>query len=159
MMLQENPQIELKIAPPESAFIIGSQSINTSGEILSINTINTFLKEESRNSKRIFDILSSLIILVGSPLLILINKNKASFIGNIFKVLFGLKTWVGFAPVKEHKSIIKTIKPAVLNIGLPYKNQNKQRDFFETLNLSYAKKYDFSHDLSIIWQEKNNLGT
>lgn len=159
MMLQENPQIELKIAPPESAFIIGSQSINTSGEILSINTINTFLKEESRNSKRIFDILSSIAILLLSPLLILINKNKVSFISNIFKVLFGTKTWVGFSPIEEHNSIIQTIKPSILNIGMPYQNKNKQHDFFETLNLSYAKKYDFTTDLSIIWQEKRKLDT
>ncbi len=157
MMIQENPQIELKIAPPESAFIIGSQSINTSGEILSINTINTFLKEESQNAKRLFDVVLSLIILIISPLLILVNKKRIHFFRNIFQVLFGVKTWVGFVDLEEHQTIIKSIKPSVLNIGIPYKNENKRKDFYETLNLSYAKKYDFTIDFSLIWQQKHNL--
>ena len=157
MMIQENPQIELKIAPPESAFIIGSQSINTSGEILSINTINTFLKEESQNSKRLFDVLSSFIILIFSPLLLLVNNHRIQLFRNIFQVLFGMKTWVGFVNLEDHQTIIKSIKPSVLHIGMPYKNQNKRKDFYETLNLTYAKKYDFTIDFSLIWQQKHNL--
>jgi GT2 family glycosyltransferase len=157
MMIQENPQIELKIAPPESAFIIGSQSINTSGEILSINTINTFLKEESQNSKRLFDVITSLILLLFSPLLILVNQKRFSLFRNIFQVLVGIKTWVGFVDLEDHQTIIKSIKPYVLNIGMPYKNQNKRKDFYETLNLTYAKKYDFTIDFSLIWQQKQNL--
>ncbi|UTW65292.1 glycosyltransferase [bacterium SCSIO 12643] len=157
MMIQENPQIELKIAPPESTFIIGSQSINTSGEILSIHTTNTFLKEESKNNKRFFDIFISLILLVGSPILIFIQKSVKDFLRNLFQVLIGQKTWVGFSPIDDHQSLSQSIKPTVLHLGMAYKGQNKPKDFFENLNLSYAKKYDPLLDLSIIWQQRHNL--
>ena len=158
MMLQENPQIELKIAPQESTFIIGSQSINTSGEILSIHSTNTFLKEDSRNSKRFFDIISSIVILLLSPVILWSINNKANFFHNIIKVLFGAKTWIGFYPLKEHQTIIDSLKPSVLNIGMPFSNQNKPIAFFENLNLNYAKKYTFSNDISIIWRKTQSLG-
>lgn len=157
MMIQENPQIELKIAPPESTFIIGSQSINTSGEILSIHTTNTFLKEESKNNKRFFDIFISLILLVGSPILVFIQKSVKDFLRNLFQVLIGQKTWVGFSPIDDHQSLSQSIKPTVLHLGMAYKGQNKPKDFFENLNLGYAKKYDPLLDLSIIWQQRHNL--
>lgn len=157
MMLQQNSEIELKIAPPESAFIIGSQSINTSGEILSINASNTFLKEESRNNKRLFDFVISIVILLFAPLLTFFQSNKSKFFGNIFQVLWGSKTWVGFAKIAEHKEIYGTIKPSVLNIGMPYKSQNKSIDFYKNLNNTYSKNYQFSRDLVIIWQLKFNL--
>lgn len=157
MMIQENPQIELKIAPPESTFIIGSQSINTSGEILSIHTTNTFLKEESKNNKRFFDIFISLILLVGSPILVFIQKSVKDFLRNLFQVLIGQKTWVGFSPIDDHQSLSQSIKPTVLHLGMAYKGQNKPKDFFENLNLNYAKKYDPLLDLSIIWQQRHNL--
>ena len=157
MILQENPDIELKIAPPESAFIIGSQSINTSGEILSINTVNTFLKEESRKSKRLFDLVASLVILFLSPILIFFQKNKTQFLSNTLKALFGMKTWVGFANIEAHQSIIKTLKPSILNIGMAYENQNKPMEFFENLNSNYAKRYDLNQDLGIIWQFRSKL--
>lgn len=157
MMIQENPQIELKIAPPESTFIIGSQSINTSGEILSIHTTNTFLKEESKNNKRFFDIFISLILILCTPLLVFIQKSSKDFLRNLFQVLIAQKTWVGFSPMDDHQSLTQSIKPAVLNLGMAYKGQNKPKDFFENLNLGYAKKYDPFLDLSIIWQQRHNL--
>ena len=40
---------------------------------------------------------------------------------------------------------------------MPYQHENKTIDFFENLNLEYAKRYDLNQDLAIIWQFKNNL--
>jgi len=157
MMIQENPQIELKIAPPESTFIIGSQSINTSGEILSIHTTNTFLKEESRNNKRFFDVIISLVILLLSPFLVFLQKSAKNFLRNLLQVFIGQKTWVGFSPMDDHQSLSESIQPSVLHLGMSYKGQNKPKDFFENLNLGYAKKYDPTQDISIIWQLRNKL--
>ena len=157
MILQENPEIELKIAPPKSTFIIGSQSINTSGEILSIHSTNTFLKEESKTSKRVFDIIISLIILLLVPILIWQTKHKLHFTRNVFQVLFGVKTWVGFAPTVTHKEMIQSIHPSVINLATPYQTENKSLDFLENLNIEYAKIYKFESDLLLIWQERHNL--
>jgi GT2 family glycosyltransferase len=157
MIIQENPQIELKIAPPESTFIIGSQSINTSGEILSVHTTNTFLQEGSRNNKRLFDLISATIIFFLSPYFLWINPHKQNFLKNLFQVWTGRKTWIGFYPIEEHQSLIDSIPSSVIHLGIPYQHQNKAKDFFENLNLGYAKKYDLSRDIVIIWQQRGCL--
>ena len=157
MILQENPNIELKIAPPESTFIIGSQSINTSGEILSINSSNTFTREESKTSKRIFDLCTACILLLMSPMIVWIQASAKQFFRNVFQVILGNKTWVGFIPLKNHEDLIASIKPPVLRLSAPYKNQNKPTEFYESLNINYARRYDFSSDIALIWQERAHL--
>ncbi|MFT4752733.1 MAG: GT2 family glycosyltransferase [Salibacteraceae bacterium] len=157
MILQENPEIELKIAPPESTFIIGSQSINTSGEILSIHSTNTFLKDESKTSKRVFDGIISVLFLLLSPIIIWTFTDKWKFIQNLLHVGIGSKTWVGFAPLKTHEEMTRSLKPSIINLATPYSQRNKSSAFFETLNIEYAKKYNFESDLLLIWQQRQNL--
>ncbi len=157
MILQENPNIELKIAPPESTFIIGSQSINTSGEILSLNSQNNFTKEESKTSKRLFDLIASLTLFIFSPIMIWQQESAGRYFRNIFQVLSGKKTWIGFAPIENHKDLANSIKTPIIRLSDPYKKQNKPKEFFESLNIQYAKEYEFSKDLAIIWQERNHL--
>lgn len=157
MILQENPEIELKIAPPESSFIIGSQSINTSGEILSYHSANSFLKDETKTTKRVFDVIMAIVILISSPFLVFQIKNKRTFFKNVFKVLFGFKTWVGFSPIKAQEELIQSIKPSVIKISAPFIKENRPSDFYENLNLKYAKNYDFEEDLSLIWRQRQYL--
>ncbi len=157
MILQENPDIELKIAPPESSFIIGSQSINTSGEILSINSINTFNHEESKTSKRLFDLFAATIILLLTPILIWQLENAGKYFGNLLHVFIGKKTWIGFAPIENHLDLTRTLKTPIIRLSDPYKKQNKPTEFFESLNINYAKAYDFATDIALIWQERQHL--
>ncbi|MBC8487299.1 MAG: glycosyltransferase [Bacteroidetes bacterium] len=67
-------QVELKIAPPESLSIIGSQSINTSGDIYIIE-LDSITKVNNKRSKRFLDIVISTILLIISPLAIVVMKN------------------------------------------------------------------------------------
>lgn len=157
MILQENPEIELKIAPPESSFIIGSQSINTSGEILSLHSSNCFLKEETKTTKRLIDLLISIFLLITSPVLIFFQANKKKFLSNTFSVLIGNKTWVGFAPIPSQEYLTSSLKPCVLNLGIPYQKENRTIDFLEALNAKYAKTYQIGTDLSLIWQLRQIL--
>ncbi|MGB0390698.1 MAG: glycosyltransferase family 2 protein [Salibacteraceae bacterium] len=154
MILQQNPDIELKIAPPESSFIIGSQSINTSGEILSYYSANTFSKDETKTTKRLVDLIISTFVLLASPILIFKQKNKAKFLTNIAQTYLGTKTWVGFIPLESQSELTLSLKPAVIHIGQAYKPENRPADFFETLNINYSKSYDISEDLSLIWRYK-----
>ncbi|HTB32778.1 MAG TPA: glycosyltransferase, partial [Bacteroidia bacterium] len=90
------PELEFKIAPPESWAIIGSNSIHTSGELymIDIHAINTV---PNVRNKRLFDVVLSLLLLVLSPLLCWIQRNPFGFFGNIFWVLIGEKSWVGYS--------------------------------------------------------------
>jgi hypothetical protein len=94
--------VEYKIAPPESLFIIGSNSDDTQGDLYLVD-INTLEKKAVRRNKRLFDVVSSAILLLIFPVACWFVDNKGGFIKNIFAVLFGIKTWVAPGALTEMK--------------------------------------------------------
>ena len=63
--------VDYKIAPAESDFIIGSESILSPDELY-ITELNTIATDTARRSKRLFDIGTALLLLLLSPLLLII---------------------------------------------------------------------------------------
>jgi hypothetical protein len=61
--------LDYKIAPPESLTVIGSNSINTPGDLYLID-FNSLNNPVSKRNKRLFDVLASLVILVLFPFLV-----------------------------------------------------------------------------------------
>ena len=119
---------------------------------------NTTLEiKEGSKLKRLFDLIFGLLILGISPLLVLFQKNKWQFIQNVFSVIFGWKTWVGFAPVESQKLAIDKSKPSILFLGMAYSPSDYSEGFFENLNLEYCKKYYFWNDIPIILSNWKNL--
>ncbi|GIV44271.1 MAG: hypothetical protein KatS3mg035_1394 [Bacteroidia bacterium] len=104
-----NTNIEFKIAPPESLFIIGSNSINTNGELYIVN-INSINKTSNIRSKRFLDISSSLILILFLPVLLIIVPNRIGLISNILQVLLGKKSWVGYKETNLKQELPKIKK-------------------------------------------------
>ncbi len=151
-------QVELKIAPPESLSIIGSQSINTSGDIYIIE-LDSITKVNNKRSKRFLDIVISTILLIISPLAIVVMKNPFGFVRNIFMIIFATKSWVGYRfteTSENHK--LPEIKKGVLNPTDVLKNKNISYDTIDRLNLLYARDYKVLNDLNIILKGFRNLG-
>ncbi len=150
--------IDYKIAPPESLSIIGSNSINTSGELY-VLTVNSISKKSNRRSKRLLDILMSLFFLVLFPLGIFLVKQPFGFFKNIFCVLFGFKSWVGFYKSgldDPHK--LPSLRKGVLNPVDSIKRQNISNDIADNLNILYAKDYRVINDVNIIIKGISSLG-
>jgi lipopolysaccharide/colanic/teichoic acid biosynthesis glycosyltransferase len=151
-------ETEFKIAPPESLSIIGSQSINTSGDIYIIE-LDSISKLNNKRSKRFLDIVISLLFLPLYPVLLFVMKRPFGFLKNIFLVLSGRKSWVGYD--REHTSdmqILPKIKPGVLTPSDVIKNTEISPDTYERLNLLYARDYKVINDLNIIWKGFRKLG-
>jgi len=151
-------QVEFKIAPPESLSIIGSQSINTSGDIYIIE-LDSITKVNNKRSKRFLDIVVSTILLIISPLAIVVMKNPFGFVRNIFTVIFAGKSWVGYRfteTSENHK--LPEIKKGVLNPTDVLKNKNISYDTIDRLNLLYARDYKVLNDLNIILKGFRKLG-
>ena len=74
---------------------IGSNYTNSPEELYNTNSnmINTV---SNRRIKRLFDIGSALVLIVLSPVLVWIQKNKRRFFHDCFAVLQGRATWVGY---------------------------------------------------------------
>jgi O-antigen biosynthesis protein len=153
----QRSQADFKIAPPESLAIIGSNSISTSGDLYVID-INSISKINNRRNKRIFDMAMSLIFLPVSPVLMWITKNPPVFVLNIFRVLAGLRTWIGYASVTTPGSALPSIRKGILNPTDLFPNREIDTETAGTLNMLYARDYRITNELNIILRGFRRLG-
>lgn len=156
MHMLVSADVDFKIAPPESLSIIGSNSIDTAGDLYIID-VNSISKPKNRRNKRLVDILCSLLFLAVSPVLIFFQENKAGFIRNLFAVLAGRRSWVGYgSEMQEHLPKIKLsiLSPAdaIRSIAITPETRNR-------LNLSYSKDYKVENDLNILRKSLRKLGS
>lgn len=157
MLLLSNYDIEFKIAPPESASVIGSNSINTAGELYLIDT-NSIAKISNRRKKRFFDIVVSTILLVLFPFLVFIIHSPKNAFRNIILVLTGIRSWVGFQKqLKPKITQLPDIKKGIFSPADFVKNDSTQ-DLKQKLNYFYAKDYKLSNDLNIILRNLLYIG-
>jgi GT2 family glycosyltransferase len=149
MLWVDNQKIEYKIAPPESLFIIGSNSINSQGELYVVE-INSIGKESSRRNKRVLDILISIILTVFLPISLL-SKRRIQILLNILPVFFGSKTWVSYAGTKENYLDLPKIPKGVFSYSdlLTFKMDDME---ISKINQLYSKDYKVTNDLEIIWK-------
>ena len=150
--------VEYKIAPPESLSVIGSNSIHTAGEFYVVN-INTLSHSFVKRKKRIFDIVVSVILLCGSPVLVFLMKQPLGFYRNILHVLIRYRTWVGLARIDAGTDgYIIGMRPGVLTPIPASKEKSTGDETIKRLNLLYAKDYRIINDVSIIIRDFRYLG-
>jgi len=152
------PELEFKIAPPESWAVIGSNSIHTAGQlyVIDVHAINT---TPYVRSKRILDLSCSAILLLFSPLFIWFQKKPVGYIANIFSVIARRKSWVGYAH-PEGDAIsqrLPAIKPGVLS-PVDSASTGLSTEAIHNLNAIYARDYRVNTDLRIILKGFRSLG-
>lgn len=154
MMTLVTTGVEFKIAPPESLSIIGSNSIDTAGDLYVID-VNNVGRPENRRKKRLFDVSVSLFLLLFSWIFIWFQKNKSNFLANVFKALFGIYSWVGYG--KNTRKDLPAIRPSILTpADVLEKNSSEERVNKALLN--YSKDYKVENDLRIIISQMKELG-
>ncbi|WP_319481217.1 glycosyltransferase [uncultured Draconibacterium sp.] len=141
--------VDYKIAPPESASIIGSNSIHTAGDLYVVN-LNAISKLGNKRKKRLFDLLAALLILCLSPVLIWFTGKKGNFNKNIFRVIAGKKSWIGYIPGVAAESKLPTIKEGVLNPGDRFPGLKLDDEKSVQLNRLYAKDYNLLSDIELM---------
>lgn len=154
MITLVNKGVEFKIAPPESLSIIGSNSIDTAGDLYMID-VNNVGRPENRREKRLLDLVVSVTVLTLSWLLIWFQKNKINFFPNVFKVLFGAYSWVGYG--KSRRKDLPEIRPSVLTPADSLTGDISDERINKTF-LNYSKNYQMENDLKIIYAQWRNLG-
>lgn len=154
----KDEQVDYKIAPPESLSIIGSNSINTSGDLYVID-INAIIKKSNRRNKRMLDMAVATSILTLYPLLIFIVKKPIGLLKNIWAVMFAMKSWVGFTQLSESEDQrLPELKTGVLNPQDAFKQKTLHQETTMRLNLLYARDYKLTNDINIIIRGFRELG-
>ncbi len=140
-------QKDYKIAPPESPSIIGSNSINTAGDLYVID-IRSIGEPANRRKKRVFDLIASLLLLLTLPILMWIHlKGLAGYARNILLVLAGRKTWTGYFPDGVSPDTpLPRIKPGILTPIPKLQRTNVQQQ--TEANLNYARHYSLLVDFT-----------
>ncbi|MFN5417589.1 MAG: glycosyltransferase [Flavobacteriia bacterium] len=147
--------LDFKIAQPESMFLIGSNSINSAGDLYIYN-INEISKKSKQRMKRTVDLIFSLLTLLFSPFTIWFFENKLRFLKNMFLTLVAKRTLVGYNYFEANENEqLPTLKQGILSPfdGLKVNNETIR----EKLNLIYARDYSIFKDLDIIQKAWKNL--
>lgn len=145
MLLLANTGCNFKIAPPESNSIVGSNSINTAGDLY-VYQANPFATSKNSRLKRTFDIAVSMLLLLFFPVWIFFKKDKTRTFKHIFEVLVSKKTWVSYGSVTPIKGA--RLKPGVYSVNDAYP-KNYNAEMIEKLDLAYAQNYRISNDFRI----------
>ena len=154
MLTMVSSGVDFKIASPESLSIIGSNNIDTAGDLYMID-VNSITKASNQRQKRLLDITVSLLAVVLSPVLFFMQEKKAHYFINCFNVLFGFYSWVGYGKTADKS--LPQIKRSVLAPAM-LATSDLNSDKIKLLNLRYAKDYRLEKDITIIWKCIRKLG-
>jgi len=147
----QNNALEYKIAPPQSSFIIGSNSINASGDVYMLD-INSIGKKENLRKKRVFDVVFALFCLIFYPILICFVRQKRRFFKNSIHCFIGKKTWVSYAPVPtdSQQHSLPKLKTGILYPTDALNLEHANTDIIQQVNTLYARDYKLFGDINIV---------
>ncbi len=141
-------QIKYRIGNLEEGSI-ESSSKNTTGNWKATSLTLNLSQSEIRKQKRIFDIVSGIIFLILFPILFIFSPNRKTLAVNIFPVIFGFKTWIGYASETVNPNLPK-LKTSIFSNFISSDNE-----FYTTVNTdeidsNYATNYTVLTDFNIL---------
>lgn len=151
MTTTNTPGVDFKIAQPETEYLIGSNSIDSTGDLY-IQNVNLLMRPENKRSKRLFDLFISLVFFISLPIIYFFQRKKRNVFMNIWHVFVGKKTWIG-APIERTNNYIK---PGIL-LPIQFSSDEDSGDY-EKINLLYAKNYSSLFDLQCVLKNWHSLG-
>jgi O-antigen biosynthesis protein len=153
--------VDYKIAPPESLYLIGSNSIESSGDLYVID-INSISRPGNKRNKRVFDVATALGFLIAFPVLMFKVKYPSGFLKNILAVVSGKRSWVGYARLTQDAPVLSKplppIRKGVLNPADEEKIAPHTPQLLSKLNLIYSKDYSPVRDWQILKAAFQELG-
>lgn len=151
-------KVTFRILPESSSSIIGSSSKDSNGELFTIEINYKIAQKDSKRNKRLLDVIVALLFLIFFPVLIFVIPNQLGFLKNIILVLIGKKTWVGYIDPGKSTTSLPMIRFGVLSKAALFNAKNIDAATKQRINFFYAKDYDYTDDLSVIWKGRYLLG-
>jgi len=149
-------KVDFRIIPAKSESIIGSSSKNFAGELYTIDVRYDIDLVGQKRNKNIFDKVTGLLFLAISPILIFVQFKPFGLLPNLLNVIFGNKSFVGYANNHEIQKLPQ-IKKGLLS-PISVFNKKPKRDAIDRLNFFYARDYRVEKDIEILWKCLRHLG-
>lgn len=156
-MLVHKTRLKYKIIPAQSDYIIGSDSKDSASDWYTVHMNYPIANSLQRRNKRLLDLLYSSLFLLAAPVLFFLLKQGSGFLPNIWAVVRGQKTWVGYVPEGQ----LNELPPLPTAVLTPVDGLLDEVDSATTkhrLNQFYAKDYNSSSDVQIICRAWRQLG-
>ena len=147
--------IDFKTVPPNSEFVVGSNSKNRPGDFYTLDLNLNINKPEYLFYKRLIDILLGLTFLAFSPLLLIFQSNKIKLIPNLIQVILGRKTFIGLNLPNIASKGIHIPTCIIQNRGIKSTLEDR---ILERLDYLYCKKYSPLLDIQILLKNLKYLG-
>nr|MDQ3015792.1 hypothetical protein [Bacteroidota bacterium] len=154
-MSLQGPGLRYMLAASTTMNIVGSMSSQTEGESYAIRIDFKLSHPASKRAKRMFDILTSFLMFILSPILFFAIANSKYFFNNIFSVLSGSLTWIAYHPDDTLISSLPVIKQGILSPMIPIDDEGASRRLSH-IHYVYARDYHWTTDLSMLtarWQD------
>ena len=148
---------KIKIHAGSSLSIVGSDSKDSSGEALSKENGIKLADPYNLRLKRLQDIVVSILALISFPIHLIGVKSPLQFFANCFAVLFAQKTWVGYATRETDLPPLRRAVMACNGMPLTIKQELPQQSL-QMVDYWYARDYEPSQDIKIIWKMYRRLG-
>jgi GT2 family glycosyltransferase len=157
LVQQVHSSIRIRFHAQGSHSIVGSDSNEASGEVISSEATFSLSKPNSLRAKRLIDIVASFCFLLSFPLHFLFVKKPLKLIVNALAVLLGTKTWVGYL---QPKNGLPPLRQGIVAANGQVIGR-QQKDGVVNLQLVdtwYAKDYEPVQDLKTILKNYPQLG-
>ncbi len=142
-------KVKYKIMPEKGAYIIGSNSKNTTGEFYSVDITPALSNRQNRSKKRLLDIVLCVLMIPLLPILLLRPAFMQKAYANWLKCLKGQKTWVGYNTIVDCAGL-PPLAAGVFLVDQHINSQLKDEQLIYNLNFIYATNYQWQNDINII---------
>jgi hypothetical protein len=151
-------RVDFKIAPEDSLSIIGSNSINTAGDLYTVN-LNAITNVENKRNKRLFDLATCIGLIIMLPVLLFLVNRPWGLLRNIFLVAASMRSWVGYIHDEHYdRERLPHIRNGILNPLDAFGKDKISEEIKQRLNYIYARDYSTNSDLNIIVKGFRHLG-
>ena len=153
MQLFSGKGLPFRILPDGMDVLIGSNYTGSPDELYEPDFGN-ISNTTNRRSKRLFDIVCALLLIILSPLLFWPQKRKRRYFADCFAVLLGRKSWVGYNGERRAANDGQQEPLPALRKGV-FRTRDRiprvKNPDFERLDRNYATDYHISTDITILF--------
>jgi len=143
-------RVSIKIIPAEDYSIIGSSGRNSRGEFYNLEMSYNLDNKKNLFAKYSLDIFAALLLLLFSPVIKLFNRRFK--LSNIFKVLFGSKTWISYIPNDKDIDELPKIKEGIYTPIFSDKISGISNKDLHNMNVIYARNYNITMDIEYLFK-------
>jgi lipopolysaccharide/colanic/teichoic acid biosynthesis glycosyltransferase len=136
---------------------VGSDSTETSGEIIAATSNFNLSKPHLRRLKRLIDVLVSILLIILFPIHFILNNKPVGIIKNAVQVLLKKRTWIGYIIGSKN---LPGVRKGVIAVNGAYNNNAAlPQESKELIDFWYAKDYDPFDDIKLILKNYKQLGS